>query len=111
MRHYNDLLGKHNMNFELYEIESGCLHISLSKLFMLKYHQIDSFVETLNKTIKVSKISSFSLELYPEYKELVNESKNRLFLSIPIEDRGKQLLKLVERIDETMKKYHLPTYY
>lgn len=84
-------------------------HISLSKMFILKFHWIDNFLKILKNNVK---FNEFHLEFAPEVKFLFNEDKSRYFASLVVhESCREQLEKIVKLIDGTLKEFEFPPYY
>jgi len=86
------------------------LHVSLSKSFTLRHHQIDNFVNDLKDEICVLYPLRYSIK--PEYYILLNETKTRLFLCLPIDDHLQDNFpNLVQAVDKTLSKYKKEKYY
>lgn len=83
------------------------LHISVTKLLILKHHWIQSFVDTITDKIKC--LSSFKIS-FGEIEIYCNEERTRTFLGIKtleVED----LLQLTGQLDECLDEFKLPKYY
>lgn len=86
-------------------------HLSLSKTFILRYHWIDSFFETLKEKLKDS-TTKFLLQLSSDVVYFSNEDQTRHFACILASEWNQQLLvSLVERVDSCLKEFDLPVYY
>jgi U6 snRNA phosphodiesterase len=84
-------------------------HVSLSKMFILKYHWIDNFFKVLTQNVV---FKSFSLEFSTQLTFLSNEDKSRHFACLLIEDSSRaQIQSIVNQIDESLKEFQLPAYY
>lgn len=84
-------------------------HVSLSKMFILKYHWIDNFFECLKKAVK---FNEFHLELSSELRFLSNEDKTRHFACLLVEQSSIDELKyIVDLVDKTLNEFQLPIYY
>jgi 2'-5' RNA ligase len=77
------------------------LHLSLTKTFFLKYHQISNFVKDMNT--KLLKIQQHVL-VTSKVKYFANEFDNRFFLTLEVR-KTKLLIRLVNEITEIIKKY------
>jgi len=86
-------------------------HVSLSRPFSLRYHQIAPFIQQLACELKGIHKSSFTLPVYNEYTLLYNDSHTRQFVCVPIHDRTGDLGKLVAATDRTMKRFQKQCYY
>lgn len=82
-------------------------HISLSKLFFLRHFQIDTFVNTIRKSIKMK---PFSISLSGSYL-FTNEDKSRSFCSILVQKGFNNIVQLIKQIDSIMEKYKKEVYY
>ncbi|XP_073947199.1 U6 snRNA phosphodiesterase 1-like [Choristoneura fumiferana] len=84
-------------------------HISLSRTVNLKYHLITPFVNSLQTSIGI--IESFDLG-FESVKIYCNEENNRTFISVAVDHfSNKYLLKIVEKVDEILTDFNLPTFY
>ena len=96
---------EHNSS-KIFKIEAP--HISLSKTFVLREHQIDSFIKDVqaqfsgfgNFQIKCAGISSF-----------LSENKSRVFASALVRQGKKRVIQLIQRMDTIMQEYSKPTYF
>ncbi|KAI9301662.1 hypothetical protein BJ944DRAFT_271154 [Cunninghamella echinulata] len=95
-----------NSNIHTYDEKD--LHISLSKCFLLKEHELDSFAKSIKS--QLSHINSFSIS-FAQLTKFENENKTRFFLSAEIGYGYNEINKCVERIDQTAIKYKQPPYY
>ncbi|XP_043279244.1 U6 snRNA phosphodiesterase isoform X2 [Venturia canescens] len=83
-------------------------HISFSRTVVLKFHWIESFVESLKKLL--SETNRFEVELQ-DVKVYLNDDKNRTFVAIQctgVDDSPKHL---VESLNKVLAEYGLPAYY
>lgn len=105
---FKEFKGKIEENFkDIKAVEEP--HVSLSKMFILKFHWIDNFFETLTKNVK---FNEFHLEFSTKIRFLSNEDKSRHFACLLIEESCKEQLKsIVDLVDKTLKDFHLPSYY
>ena len=86
------------------------LHVSLSKPFALRHHQIEHFINDLKNEVCV--LYPLKYLIKPEYYILLNETKTRLFLCLPIDDHLQgNLSKLIQSVDNTLVKYKKDKYY
>jgi len=77
------IINKNILKEFMYEtLSEDSYHISLSKTFYLKFHQIDQFLNCLKENIELLNSNNFCLCSKTKYFE--NEFKNRYFISIPI---------------------------
>jgi hypothetical protein len=51
------------------------------------------------------------LPVYREYYVLSNDNASRGFICLPVEDRAKQLGRLIPVIDEVLRSFNQPAYY
>ena len=86
------------------------LHVSLSKPFTLRHHQIEHFINDLKDEVCVLYPLKYSVK--PEYYILLNETKTRLFLCLPIDDHlQSNFPSLIQSVDNTLVKYKKDKYY
>eukprot|EP01038_Epipyxis_sp_PR26KG_P016380 gene16380-22330_t len=97
----------HGINHQM--VVESSPHLSLSKPFVLRSHQIQPFIKSLES--RILSIQRLSMQICSEYHLLLNDAKNRLFVSLRIEDFHSLLKKLVNSCDETLKMFDQPTYY
>jgi hypothetical protein len=83
-------------------------HMSLTRTFILKFHWIDSFVETV-KNIAAS-YQSFIAELQ-NIKIYCNEDITRTFMGVTIQSTNNSLQSLTHALDKLMNEYQLPVFY
>ncbi len=105
-----------------YDDEEMCLHISLAKPFYLQKQSIQPFINDLKKRLSLVPIMSVQFdtnynsctEASSKWEILVNESKTRSFLTIPVcssDHKSRCLKELISIIDPVMIKYGLECYY
>jgi predicted DNA-binding ArsR family transcriptional regulator len=87
-------------NFNFSQIDD--YHISLSKTFFLKYHQINNFIKDIR--VRLTKVKQHIL-LTPRIKYLSNEFNNRHFLSLEL-FKSKNLMLLIKELNEIIKIYN-----
>ncbi|XP_063704274.1 U6 snRNA phosphodiesterase 1 [Culicoides brevitarsis] len=83
------------------------LHVSVTKLLILKHHWIESFIDTISE--KIRDLPRFKIN-FSEIEVYCNEEKTRTFIGIKIIDVV-QLLKVTEALDECLTEFKLPKYY
>ena len=87
-------------------------HVSLSKPFTLRFHQIEPFLIKLAFYLKrVRLLLNTFLSIYPEYTILSNEDSTKSFLCIPIDDGDGSLKKLVDCVDSALGDFGQPRYF
>lgn len=86
----------------------GYYHISLSKPFTLRFQEIDEFIANISESIK--NISRFNLS-FQGSTIFSNEDKTRYFISLYILKGTNNVIELISKIDNIMKKYNKPEYY
>lgn len=92
-----------NLQTEKMEI----LHVSVTKLLILKHHWIESFIKTI--TDKMKCLSSFNIA-FGEIEIYCNEDRTRTFLGVKTLDMD-LLLNLTGRLDECLEEFKLPKYH
>jgi hypothetical protein len=109
-------IGAYNMQLPSYILDNlvtmpiDKMHVSLSKPFTLRHHQIDYFINGLKNEVCVLYPLKYSVK--PEYYILLNETKTRLFLCLPIDDQlQNNFPTLIQAIDSTLIKYKKEKYY
>ncbi|XP_020299579.1 U6 snRNA phosphodiesterase [Pseudomyrmex gracilis] len=83
-------------------------HISLSRTLILKYHWIESFVDSLKLLCRG--FNSFVMQL-TDVKVYCNEEKTRTFLGIYCHNEDGVLKCLLEAVDSLLAEYQLPPFY
>mmetsp|Transcript_20092 Transcript_20092/g.28879 ORF Transcript_20092/g.28879 Transcript_20092/m.28879 type:complete len:257 (-) Transcript_20092:106-876(-) len=86
-------------------------HVSLSKPFVLRHHQIESFLQLLHRAISATKKTSVDTFIFSEYCILTNDTRTRTFLCIPIDDPSHVLSGLIKAVDEVLESFRQPSYY
>ncbi|CAM9356542.1 unnamed protein product, partial [Discosporangium mesarthrocarpum] len=100
------LLGGGPVEVVVNDFESeGVQHLSLSKTFVLRAHQIQSFNKALAESVK------FTIVVTGDYDVLVNEDRTRSFLCLRTAGGSRQVQGLVDKVDQLLKRYNKPTYY
>jgi len=89
--------------------QEGFQHLSLSKCFYLRQHQIEPFQLELRRAVEGYK--SFCIELLEDYEVLVNEAGTRTFISASIGGGEHHLKRLISKIDPVLIKYKADPYY
>ncbi|CAM9501680.1 unnamed protein product, partial [Choristocarpus tenellus] len=84
-------------------------HLSLSKTFVLRAHQIQPFTAALGKAVENTR--RFTIVVTGKYDVLVNEDKTRSFLCLRTVGGTRQVLDLIDKVDLLLQKYRQPTYY
>ncbi|CAO3609449.1 unnamed protein product [Cunninghamella blakesleeana] len=84
------------------------LHISLSKCFLFKEHELDGFAKSIQNQLQ--HINSFKVS-FAQLTKFENEDSTRYFLSAEIGYGYNELKKCVEKVDQTAVKYKQPIYY
>lgn len=83
-------------------------HISLSKSFILRKHQIKPFVDSIRFNLSLYK--SFNIN-FSGYTLFNNEDYSRSFASFYISKGAKDICDLISSVDKVMKLYSQPIYY
>lgn len=83
-------------------------HISLSRTLVLKYHWIDSFVNSLRKLCQST--DGFSLDI-GDLKIYTNEEKTRTFLGIQCHNHDNKLKNFMDSFSKILDDYKLPQFY
>ncbi|KAL4707712.1 hypothetical protein ACJJTC_014893 [Scirpophaga incertulas] len=84
-------------------------HISLSKTFILQYHLISSFTNSLKE--KLSGIKCFNLE-FSQLKIYCNEDNTRTFIALKVDHWSKITLSPIgQKVDQVLEDYKLPLFY
>ncbi|XP_055604874.1 U6 snRNA phosphodiesterase 1 [Uranotaenia lowii] len=92
---------------ELNSIEH--LHLSLTKTFVLRHHNISAFVDDIRLAISGTKRFKINLSNLAIY---VNDERTRTFLAVQVHISSYgPLQQLVSKLDECMKRYKLPEFY
>ncbi|KAL2740767.1 U6 snRNA phosphodiesterase-like [Vespula squamosa] len=81
-------------------------HVSLTRTLILKFHWIESFIESLKKLFQ--KTNKFTMEL-TDIKVYCNEERTRTFLGINC--YSNVLNYLISTIDNMLTEYQLPSFY
>jgi len=107
----NKIIDENNENFInliFSEIKNEEYHISLTRNFYLKYHQIQNFLSYLKEKIKkcFSVNLAFNLFLLKNVKFFNNEQKTRFFLALEI-FKNQRLKSLVHWFNEFLKDYNI----
>jgi len=85
------------------------LHISLSRTFALREHQIEPFIEVLATNLKKQRKKFFVTLLGFEW--FTNDEKTRSFFSLSLDTGLEKTLSLISGVDEVLKQFGLPLYY
>jgi hypothetical protein len=87
------------------------LHISLSKNFFLKYHQINNFTTKFKKAFSSYPFNQeFSLVLLSNLKYLSNEFNNRYFLCVEIL-KTKSLKRIIDNANNILNEFKIENYF
>ncbi|XP_011172829.1 U6 snRNA phosphodiesterase isoform X2 [Solenopsis invicta] len=84
------------------------LHISLSRTLVLKFHWIESFVESIKQSCR--KFNKFVLQ-FTDIRVYCNEERTRTFLGIYCRDEDGMLKCLTDVFDNVLAEYQLPSFY
>jgi hypothetical protein len=103
-----ELMNSKKFPFESWKIHD-CLHISLSREFVLQKHYVDSFKNLLEK--ELSSVISFRISLTDETSVLVNDSKSRSFVALNVNGGVAALKSLVDKVDSVLSRFSFPSYY
>ncbi|KAF4320471.1 hypothetical protein BBO99_00002612 [Phytophthora kernoviae] len=82
------------------------LHLSLSRPFVLKYDQIDGFMDALRAALKWRHCVTLQQELV-----LVNDEKTRSFLALRVGEGEQNFSQLLRTVDQCLKRFNQPSYY
>ena len=77
-----DIINNNTDKFEYEILNNENQHISLSKTFFLKYHQIDLFLTNMKDSLQ--SMQSTTLYLCSKVHYFENEFKNRFFIAVPL---------------------------
>nr|XP_022901982.1 U6 snRNA phosphodiesterase [Onthophagus taurus] len=83
-------------------------HISLTKVVVLRYHWIESFVTTLKDNLGLMKRF---LIMFDSLKVYCNEDRTRTFIGFVVKTGYDTLAKLVEILDKCLNEFRLPKFY
>ncbi|XP_062553889.1 U6 snRNA phosphodiesterase 1 [Armigeres subalbatus] len=98
---------ENDMKLDLNRVDN--LHLSLTKTFVLRHHNIAGFVENVRSEIRGSKRFTINLEDLAVY---TNDESTRTFLAVKVANQSVQpLSSLVTKLDTSMKEFKLPTFY
>ncbi len=101
-----------NINTEFLELKEEEYHISISRTFFLKFHQIIGFIELikekLNSNIQLK--NGLSFLVLKKIQFFNNEQNTRFFLALEILKSAKIKI-LVEIINDILKEYNIVPYY
>lgn len=84
-------------------------HLSLSKVFTLQYHWIESFNQSLKSKLK-QKVTKFPLGLSSKLKIFVNEDSTRTFVTVEINE-NQALKQALSCVDETLVEFGQEIFY
>lgn len=94
--------------------DPSTLHISLSRAFPLRHHEIDVFWKKLDDLL-TSNSSSFPSSIpveLSEYELYVNDEKTTSFIGMNVVGNSKDIIcSLISIVDEVMKLFGHPIYY
>ncbi|XP_055337690.1 U6 snRNA phosphodiesterase 1-like [Paramacrobiotus metropolitanus] len=85
-------------------------HISLSRIGMLRYHEIPQFTAHLKTEIKKSSVPRFSYS-FEDVEIYCNEQANTSFLALRVGRGSKEMGGLVKIVDSCLKSFNMPQYY
>jgi len=94
--------------------ERARLHVSLSKLFLLRHHQILPFVQRLGQLMAPVFRTPLSVSVGCDHVAVLpNEEKTRSYVALTIGDHHHDgaLLKLVAACNEALQAFNAPTYH
>ncbi|XP_038119125.1 U6 snRNA phosphodiesterase [Culex quinquefasciatus] len=95
------------LSLELNRVDN--LHLSLTKTFVIRHHNITAFVENIRNAVSGFKrftVLPSNLAIY------VNEEQTRTFLAVKIDETSfRPLEQLVDALDGCMREYKLPVFY
>lgn len=84
------------------------VHISLSRPFALRYHQIQPLVSAITRRIA----GAFRFEIsMPECIVLSNDDKSRVFAALRVGRGCSAVISLIKHVDGVLESFGLPTYY
>ena len=99
-----------NMNELIWEIHENEFHISLSKEFVLRKHQIDTFVEAVKKNIQ-SRFHIYNMSLTDECIIHTNPECTRSFIGLIAHGGTENTTSIIESLNHVMDKFSLSKYY
>ncbi|CAK4717124.1 hypothetical protein LEN26_006492 [Aphanomyces euteiches] len=88
--------------------EENALHLSLSRTFVLKYAQIQPFVQALRLAVKYRK--SFRAG-FQGHQVLINDEQTRLFVTVPVLSGKVDVCHVIRCVDVAMAQFNLQEYY
>ncbi|CAH0477220.1 unnamed protein product [Peronospora belbahrii] len=88
--------------------KNSYLHLSLSRPFILKYDQINIFVDSLRAALKWRQCFSVTLG---HALVLVNDDKTRSFLALRVVKGQDEFVKVLRCVDQCLGRFKQPTYY
>ena len=94
--------------------DRASLHVSLSKHFVLRHHQISSFVERLGHALVPVFHSKLSITVDSNHMQILhNEDKTRSYLVLMISDHHHDgmLKQLIQATNEVLHAFNAPSYY
>ncbi|XP_069702015.1 U6 snRNA phosphodiesterase 1 isoform X1 [Periplaneta americana] len=83
-------------------------HISLTRTVILKHHWIDSFIDSVQKSVR--NLPSFTL-CFNDLKIYCNEEKTRTFVGLTVAVGHKALIAAVNVLDKCLADFKLPPFY
>ncbi|KAK0087983.1 hypothetical protein PV325_013532 [Microctonus aethiopoides] len=83
-------------------------HMSLTRTLILKFHWIESFVESMKKICR--NINKFNLNMI-NVKVYCNDEKTRTFLGIECQSFDQSFTYLMESLNKLLAEYELPSFY
>lgn len=103
---------KNNLDFENFEVNCDEYHISISRTFYMKFHQLNNLlkglINSINNNIKIK--GPISLFLLKKINFFQNDQNTRFFVGLEIL-KSKKLIMFVDFINEFLKQYNINSYY
>lgn len=88
------------------------LHISLTKPFALKHHEIDYFWNKLQETLQENPPPAKLDITFKDCSYFTNDEKNTSFFSMNVSDSNRQqIINIISIVDKVMQMFGYPTYY
>ncbi|KAF0698478.1 Aste57867_10901 [Aphanomyces stellatus] len=84
------------------------LHLSLSRTFVLKFEQIEPFVQALRLALKYRKRFRVS---FHGHRVLLNDELTRLFVTIPVSSGKVDVVRVIRCVDTALARFGLQEYY
>jgi len=95
---------------DLNAMDQDQFHISLSRTFPMRHHQIQLFIEMVEKKFQELNPARFSASL-GSFSYFHNDEKTRCFLSINVTEGKNEMVALIRIIDSVLREFGFPVFY